>query len=223
MSHSPIFRCMYVFIVAILLSSCSTLVQKEKEQKMVQKPNPEFEYVKIQTSKGDIILQLTNKQTPITVSNFLRYVNEGHYKGSIFHRVIKSFAIQGGGFDEKMQMRPTHKPIVNEAQKGNKNKLGTIAMARTLDPNSARSQFFINVKDNVFLDYKNDSVQGYGYCVFGKVIKGMDVVNKIQNEPTKTLKNFRNVPIKNIVINDIKIIPEPKALLKQLESPKTDK
>ena len=223
MAYSLIVRFMAVFIIAVTLSSCSTLVQKEQEQNIVKKTNPEFKYVKIKTSKGDITVQLTNKKTPITVNNFLRYVKEGHYKNSIFHRVIKSFAIQGGGFNEKMEMLPTHEPIINEAKKGNKNELGTIAMARTVDPNSARAQFFINLKNNSFLNYKNDSIKGYGYCVFGKVIKGMDVVNKIQNEPTHTIRNFRNVPIKSIVIYNIEEIPAPSELLKKSEVSKTDK
>ena len=223
MSYSLIVRFMAVFIIAITLSSCSTFMQEEQDQNLVENTNPEFKYVKIKTSKGDIIIQLTNKQTPITVKNFLRYVKEGHYKDSIFHRVIKSFAIQGGGFNEKMEMLPTHEPIVNEAKKGNKNELGTIAMARTVDPNSAKAQFFINLKNNNFLNYKNDTVQGYGYCVFGKVIKGMDVVNKIQNEKTQTLRNFRNVPVNNIVIYDIEEIPAPTELLKKSEDAKTDK
>jgi len=221
MTHSLFVRSFYVFFIAIILSSCSTFNQEGQEQNVVQ-DQPEFKYIKIKTSEGDIVLQLTNKQTPITVSNFLRYVEDGHYKGSIFHRVIKNFMIQGGGFDEKMQMISTREPIQNEAMKGNKNKKGTIAMARTVDPNSAKAQFFINVNDNDFLNYKNNSIKGYGYCVFGKVIKGMDVVNKIQNVNTQTLNNFRNVPTKNIIIFNIEKISEPSELLIQ-NNTKTDK
>src|SRR5581483_12431173 len=134
----------------------------------------------ISTSIGDIKIELYPDKAPETVKNFLSYVNDKFYDGTIFHRVIPGFMIQGGGFTPDMQQKPTNPSVKNEAANGLKNEVGTLAMARTPDPNSATAQFFINVKDNDFLDYKDSSVQGFGYCVFGKVIEGMDVVRKIE-------------------------------------------
>ena len=156
--------------------------------------------VKMETSKGDIILELNETKAPITVKNFLAYVDKGFYKGTIFHRVINGFMIQGGGFDKKMNKKSTMDPIKLESNNGLRNDEGTIAMARTNVPNSATSQFFINVKNNDSLNYSpgND-----GYAVFGNVIKGMPVVNKIK-KTTTTMKGFhRDVPVEEIVIKNV--------------------
>lgn len=140
--------------------------------------------VKLETNLGDIILKLDSARAPATVENFLTYVREGHYDGTIFHRVIPNFMAQGGGYTEDFKHRSTHKAIKNEADNGLKNKRGTIAMARTSDPHSATSQFFINFVDNAFLDYKSSTPQGWGYAVFGEVTEGMDVVDKMAKIPT---------------------------------------
>jgi cyclophilin family peptidyl-prolyl cis-trans isomerase len=156
--------------------------------------------VTMETSLGNITLELYPDKAPATVANFLSYVDEGFYNGTIFHRVIREFMIQGGGFTESMQEKSTKTPITNEADNGLKNERGTIAMARTPDPDSARAQFFINAKDNTFLNFKNKSPEGYGYCVFGKVTKGLDVVDAIEKTPTTTKGFYQDVPAKPVVI-----------------------
>ena len=156
--------------------------------------------VTMETSLGKITLELYPEKAPVTVANFLSYVDEGFYNGTIFHRVIRGFMIQGGGFTESMQEKPTRAPITNEADNGLKNERGTIAMARTPDPNSATAQFFINAKGNTFLNFKNKSPEGYGYCVFGKVTKGLDVVDTIEKTPTTTKGFYQDVPAKPVVI-----------------------
>jgi peptidyl-prolyl cis-trans isomerase B (cyclophilin B) len=156
--------------------------------------------VKLETSLGDIVLELDEAKAPKTTANFLQYVREGHYDGLIFHRVIDGFMIQGGGLTANMQERKTRAPIPNEANNGLKNRIYTIAMARTNDPHSATSQFFINVKDNAFLDYKAPTPQGWGYAVFGKVVKGTEVVDRIRAVPTTTKGFFENVPVTPVVI-----------------------
>ena len=161
------------------------------------------EYVMIKTSMGDIEVELFNDKAPATVKNFLSYVDKGTYNGTIFHRVIKDFMIQGGGFDEKFNQKPTDKPIQNEADNKVGNAKGTLAMARTGDPHSATDQFFINTKDNDFLNHSAKNARGWGYCVFGKVIKGMDVVEKIQNVKTGSRYPHEDVPVKNVVIKQI--------------------
>lgn len=156
--------------------------------------------VKLQTSLGDIEIELFEDKAPETVKNFLRYVDEGHYNETVFHRVIDGFMIQGGGYSEEMKERQTHEPIKNEADNRLSNKKGTIAMARTSDVHSATAQFFINVSDNDFLDHKNPMPTGYGYCVFGKVVSGMDVVDKIKKVKTSSKKGHQDVPVEAIVI-----------------------
>lgn len=161
----------------------------------------------MQTSFGNILLELYPDKAPKTVKNFLFYVKKNYYKDTIFHRVIPGFMIQGGGFDKLLKQKPTKKPIENEADNGLKNEIGTIAMARTSDPHSATSQFFINVGNNTSLNYTTPTPRGYGYTVFGRVIKGMDIVNKISATPTSASKPFtRDVPKEIIVINEIKYI-----------------
>jgi peptidyl-prolyl cis-trans isomerase B (cyclophilin B) len=162
--------------------------------------------VLMSTTMGDIKIELDQEKAPKTVANFLTYVKEKHYDGTILHRVIPGFMIQGGGMDEDMNERPTHDPVQNEADNGLKNVVGSIAMARTNDPNSATAQFFINVKDNTFLDHRSKTTGGYGYAVFGKVIDGMDVVKKIENVKTTTKSPHQNVPDEPVIIKSIRIV-----------------
>ncbi len=160
--------------------------------------------VKITTNLGDIVVELYPDKAPKTVSNFLYYVKSGFYNGTIFHRVINGFMIQGGGLTADMKEKPNkRKPIENEASNGLKNRIYTLAMARTNDPHSATSQFFINVADNDFLDYKSSTTSGYGYAVFGKVIKGQDVVDRIKRVSTGTVGMYQDVPRTPVVIKSI--------------------
>ena len=161
--------------------------------------------VTMSTNMGDIRIELNSDKAPITTKNFLAYVNDGHFDGLIFHRVIPGFMIQGGGFDSKMSQRPTKSPIKNEAHNGLKNVKGSIAMARTDVVDSATAQFFINVKDNDFLDHKNTSPGGYGYAVFGQVIEGMDIVHTIEKVKTGNRGMHQDVPVDVVVINSAKV------------------
>ena len=156
--------------------------------------------VTIKTTLGDIKLELFEKEAPETVANFLRYVDEGFYSNTLFHRVIDGFMIQGGGFDQNFKQKKTREPIENEADNRLSNEIGTIAMARTMDPHSATAQFFINVANNDFLDFRSPSPQFYGYCVFGKVVEGMDVVNKIKVVKTGGRAGHQDVPKEDVVI-----------------------
>lgn len=160
--------------------------------------------VEIKTSLGNVTIELHSDKAPKTVANFLQYVDDGFYKNTVFHRVIPNFMVQGGGFDTDLNQKPTRSPIPIESDTGLKNDIGTIAMARTSDPNSATAQFFINVAKNDFLNFNAPNASGYGYAVFGKVIKGMEVVNKITSTPTGSSGPFsRDVPKTNIIIQDI--------------------
>ena len=156
--------------------------------------------IRLQTTFGDIVLELDHDNTPKTAANFEQYVKDGFYDGVIFHRVIKDFMIQGGGFDGDMQQKSTRGEIENEAATGGKNVRGSIAMARTPDPHSASAQFFINAKDNHFLDFKAPTMDGFGYCVFGKVVEGMDVVEKIETVATTSRAGHQDVPVDNVEI-----------------------
>ncbi|MBW1782530.1 MAG: peptidyl-prolyl cis-trans isomerase [Deltaproteobacteria bacterium] len=161
--------------------------------------------VVIETSKGTIVLELYPDEAPKTVDNFLRYARWGQYDGTIFHRVIPDFMIQGGGFTPKMKQKLTEMPIDNEADNGLKNDRGTVAMARTQDPHSATAQFFINTKNNAFLNHKSKTPEGWGYTVFGKVIKGMDVVDVISKVPTGTRGSMSDVPVEPVVITKVTV------------------
>jgi len=161
--------------------------------------------VTMKTSEGTIRIELWEDKAPITVKNFVRYVNEGFYDGTIFHRVIDNFMFQGGGFTADMVQKKPHEPIKNEAGNGAKNDIGTIAMARTNVIDSATCQFFINVKDNEFLNHRDESPAGFGYAVFGKVIEGMEVVDKIKKVPTGSAGPHQNVPVKPVVIESARI------------------
>jgi len=178
-----------LFIMMIMLTLLSTPAPAEENPRVV-----------LETGMGNITLELYPAQAPLTVKNFLTYVDEKFYDGTIFHRVIRGFMIQGGGMTADMGEKPTHAPIRNEANNGLKNDRGTIAMARTQVPDSATAQFFINAKDNAFLNFRSKTVEGYGYCVFGKVIKGMDVVDAIEAVATGNKGYHQDVPLKPVVI-----------------------
>ena len=165
--------------------------------------------VRLQTNQGDIAIELYPQKAPKTVINFLAYVRSGFYDNTIFHRVIKDFMIQGGGLTSDMVKKPTQPPIANEASNRLANRRGTIAMARTADPHSATSQFFINTVDNAFLDYRASTAQGWGYCVFGKVVEGMEVVDRIAGVPTVTRSGRRDVPRQPVVIKRAVVLNQP--------------
>lgn len=160
--------------------------------------------VVFETSLGTFEIELNSEKAPLSAANFLKYVDDGFYSGTIFHRVIPDFMIQGGGFTESMSQKPTREPIKNEASNGLKNLRGTVAMARTSDINSATAQFFVNTVDNGFLDHRNTSPSGYGYAVFGKVVSGMDVIDKIRAVPTANKGMHENVPVTPVVIKSAK-------------------
>jgi peptidyl-prolyl cis-trans isomerase B (cyclophilin B) len=164
--------------------------------------------VALNTNYGRIVLELNAEKAPKTVANFVEYVKSGHYNGTIFHRVIDGFMIQGGGFDDKMKQKPTNAPIQNEADNGLTNDIGTVAMARTMDPHSASAQFFINVGNNGFLNHSGKNPQGWGYAVFGKVTEGMEVVNKIKGVPTGNAGGHQDVPRDGVVIESAEVIAE---------------
>ena len=157
----------------------------------------------INTSRGDIHLKLDEENTPNTAANFLNYVRSGFYNDTIFHRVIDGFMIQGGGLNAQMENKPNEKPIKNEAKTAKKNNRGTVAMARTNDPHSATSQFFINVADNTFLNFKSEQAEGFGYCVFAEVVEGMDVVDLIAKVKTGQRSGHGDVPLEDIIIHSI--------------------
>jgi peptidyl-prolyl cis-trans isomerase B (cyclophilin B) len=162
--------------------------------------------IRMQTNHGTIELELDHDKAPKTVANFEQYVKDGFFDGTIFHRVINGFMIQGGGFEPGMKQKPTREPIINEAANGLSNLTGTIAMARTNDPHSATAQFFINVADNKFLDHTSPSGQGWGYTVFGKVTNGMDVVNSIKEVTTGNSGGHQDVPVEDVVIEKVEIV-----------------
>jgi cyclophilin family peptidyl-prolyl cis-trans isomerase len=177
-----------------------TLIASLTLSSTVMASNPQ---VIIKTNLGDMTLELNAEKAPITVKNFLEYVNKGHYKQTVFHRVIDSFMIQGGGFDKDLKEKSTGAPIKNEAANGLKNEVGTVAMARTNDVDSATAQFFINVADNSALDHRDDTNSGMGYAVFGKITSGMPIVNKIKAVKTGNRGPLSDVPLEAVVILDI--------------------
>jgi peptidyl-prolyl cis-trans isomerase B (cyclophilin B) len=160
--------------------------------------------IKLTTNHGDILVELDTEKAPETCANFEQYVREGHYDGTLFHRVIDGFMIQGGGMTPDFAPKPTRSPIENEADNGLKNVSGTLAMARTMDPHSATSQFFINVSDNGFLDYPGQD--GWGYCVFGRVVEGMDVVNAIKGVQTGSRHGHQDVPVQDVILEQAIIV-----------------
>jgi len=194
-----------LFVVSgvVLAADGDKKTDKSKEE---EKAESKLIKVKLETNMGEIVLELDAEKAPVTVENFLRYVDEKFYDGVIFHRVIKGFMIQGGGFEADMKRKEAHEAIKNEASNGLKNDLGTIAMARTNDPNSATAQFFINHKNNTFLNYVKD--KNAGYAVFGKVITGMDVVDKIAAVKTRTWKGKADVPVEFVIIKTATVVKE---------------
>ena len=186
-----------IAVMLLMLPSCSGASNPEPKGGPV---------VILSTSMGDIKVALYEKEAPETVKNFLAYVNDKFYDGTIFHRVIPGFMVQGGGLTPDMQQKSTKAPIKNEAANGLKNEVGTLAMARTSDPHSATAQFFINVKNNDFLNFQGESVQSYGYCVFGKVIEGLDVVQKIERVQTGRKGGHSDVPIEPVVIKSAAVV-----------------
>lgn len=186
-------------LIACLALSCMVGMAFAEEGETVEKP-----IVVMTTSLGEIVIELDSEKAPITVENFLKYVDDEHYDGTIFHRVIKQFMIQGGGFDTEMVQKPTRDPIKNEANNGLVNKPGTIAMARTNIVDSATSQFFINTKNNLSLNFRSPDPRGFGYCVFGEVVEGMDVVMKIEAAATGNKGRFQNVPVETITIESVR-------------------
>lgn len=162
--------------------------------------------VQLQTSQGDIVIELDAEKAPKTVENFLTYVKEGFYDGTVFHRVINNFMVQGGGFDAGMKQKQTHAPVENEADNGLKNNRYTLAMARTADPHSATAQFFINVADNDFLNFTSPTPNGWGYAVFGKVVEGTDVVDKIKGVKTGNKGFHQDVPSEDVLIEKASVV-----------------
>ncbi|WP_455375452.1 peptidylprolyl isomerase [Kaarinaea lacus] len=162
--------------------------------------------IRLNTSMGAIDIELDHEKAPKTAANFEQYVKDGFYNGTLFHRVINGFMIQGGGMEPGMNQKQTRAPIENEADNGLKNEIGTIAMARTNDPHSASSQFFINVSNNDFLNFSSPTASGWGYCVFGKVVNGMDVVDKIKTQKTGSSMGHQDVPVEDITIDSAEII-----------------
>ncbi|EGR1152417.1 peptidylprolyl isomerase [Vibrio parahaemolyticus] len=156
--------------------------------------------ITLHTNFGDIKIQLNEEKAPETSANFLQYCRDGFYDNTLFHRVIDGFMIQGGGMESGLREKSTRAPIKNEANNGLSNKVGTIAMARTMEPHSASSQFFINVNNNTFLDFRSESLDGWGYCVFGEVVEGMDVVNKIKGVSTGSYGMHQDIPLEDVVI-----------------------
>jgi len=161
--------------------------------------------ITLHTNHGDIVIELDFEKAPKTAANFKQYAEEGYYNGTIFHRVIDGFMVQGGGMTEDMEQKKTRDQIENEADNGLKNEVGTLAMARTSDPHSASSQFFINVKDNSFLNHSSKTSQGWGYCVFAKVTDGMDVVNKIKGVKTGSKGHHQDVPKEAVIIESVTV------------------
>ena len=193
----------FAVAIVVLAVGCDrqeerTVIEESKQMDTGQKQ------VKLETSMGDIVIELNEEASPITVKNFLRYVEEGFYDGTIFHRVIPDFMIQGGGFTAEMVQKKPHPPIVNEASNGLKNDRGTIAMARTANPDSATSQFFINHKNNDFLNYAGQNKPGY--TVFGKVVEGLDVVDAIAAVKTTRKGRYSDVPVEPVVIKSAKVV-----------------
>ncbi len=186
------------FLILFLLTTLSFATEKKMSDTQTK--------VKMTTSLGTIVIQLDNAKAPISAANFADYVKSGFYNGTIFHRVIPGFMAQGGGFDTSFNQKETKAPIKNEADNGLKNKRGTLAMARTNDPNSATAQFFINYKDNSFLDHTSPTPSGWGYAVFGEVVEGMDVVDAMAKQPTGNRGMHQDVPKTDIVIEKAEIV-----------------
>ena len=195
-------QCFKTFLV-IILTALTTNIYAASSLPASASPKVAFE-----TSQGNFTVELYPEKAPKTVANFLQYVKDGFYENTIFHRVINRFMIQGGGFERDMTEKNTRAPIANEASNGLLNELGTIAMARTMDPDSATAQFFVNLNDNQFLNYTGPDPESIGYCVFGKVTQGLEVVQKIGLVQTTFIGRNADVPVKAIIIKSVKLLPE---------------
>lgn len=191
--------CILTLVATIFCVAFSSSGAMEKEAQ-----NP---VVVIETSMGEITIELFQNRAPKTVANFLEYVSSGFYRDTIFHRVINGFMIQGGGLSAGMEQKPTRPPIENEAANGERNMRGAVAMARTSEIHSATAQFFINTVNNPFLDHRSTTPEGFGYCVFGKVTAGMEVVDEIETSPTGNKGIYRDVPIQPVIIKDVRLKP----------------
>lgn len=189
-------------VLAILL--CLSVHTSAMAGAAAKKPSEPI--VKIETNMGDILVELNSRKAPITTANFIQYVKSGHYDGTVFHRVIRNFMIQGGGMTPELREKRTLAPIRNEADNGLRNKKYTIAMARTADPHSATSQFFINTSDNDFLDFKSNTPQGWGYAVFGRVIEGQKVVDRIESVLTGARARMDDVPVEPVIIRKAYVV-----------------
>lgn len=198
-----VFSLVCAMSLALCLGSAAQAASSTSTQGKTMSTNP---HVKLQTSQGDILIELDAEKAPKTVENFLTYVNEGFYDGTIFHRVINNFMVQGGGFDASMKQKQTHAPIENEANNGLKNNRYTLAMARTADPHSATAQFFINVADNDFLNFTSPTPNGWGYAVFGKVIEGTEVVDQIKAVKTGNKGFHQDVPTEDVIIEKATVV-----------------
>jgi len=191
----------WIILVTFAASGVNAEVAKGPAQVGSVKP-----VVLLETSMGDILIQLDPQKAPLTVANFLNYVRSGFYDGTIFHRVARDFVIQGGGLTPELKPKPTNPPIQNEADNGLKNRRGTIAMARPIDVDSATSQFYFNLTDNRVLDHRDNSIQGYGYTVFGKIINGMEVVDRISLVETGKQKGMKYVPLTPVIIRSVRVL-----------------
>ena len=197
-------RILLTILLILSITQAFADTDQSKDKKMNAHPT-----VKLETNYGDMIVELYSDKAPKTVKNFLDYVESGFYDKTIFHRVINDFMIQGGGFElkgEQMMQKKPNAPIENEAHNGLKNDFATLAMARTSDPHSATGQFFINEKDNAFLNYKDQSMQGWGYCVFGKVIEGTEIINKIAEVETGNSGGHQDVPVKPVILEKASVV-----------------
>lgn len=204
-------RTLLMLTLALPLTGCKPDATASPAATPIPPPdavNRKLKMVRLHTNFGPITLELDATAAPDTVANFLLYVEDGHYDGTIFHRVIDGFMIQGGGFNPDMSQKPTRAPIQNEAANGLKNVRYSVAMARTPNPHSATAQFFINVADNAFLDYREPSAQGYGYCVFGKVVEGQDVVDRIRKVRTGLRGGHQDVPMEDVLIERAEVLQD---------------
>lgn len=191
---------------ALVLAACGGASLPQADKPAAETASAAQTKVVMDTNQGRVVMLLDAQKAPQTVANFKQYAEQGFYNGTVFHRVIDGFMVQGGGFTADMVQKPTAAPVANEADNGLKNHTGTVAMARTADPHSATSQFFINVADNAFLNHTGKTAQGYGYTVFGKVVEGMDVVQKIAKVRTGNRAGHQDVPLEPVVINSVQIV-----------------
>ena len=189
-----------------LLLTLGSLLSCATQSSQLNNTKGNSSMVKLTTNHGTITIKLDAAKAPVTVQNFLDYVNSGFYNGTVFHRVIDNFMIQGGGFESGMKQKPVNAPIKNEAANGLRNDTYTVAMARTSDPHSATAQFFINVRDNNFLNYSAPNNQGFGYCVFGKVVVGTEVVDAIRKVKTGNQSGFQDVPLEDVIIISAEVV-----------------